>query len=91
MSNVQLIAQTVADVRAMVESMDAETRKQLSPEWLARVYSDGDVDPWTLGFAIALWDGENGEDRIGTCGFKAPPDAEGVVEIAYGIAPEHQG
>jgi RimJ/RimL family protein N-acetyltransferase len=26
---------------------------------------------------------------VGTCGFKGPP-ADGVVEIAYGIDPEHQ-
>jgi RimJ/RimL family protein N-acetyltransferase len=91
MSKVQLIAQTVTDVRAMVESMDADTRAQLSPDWLARVYGEGDVDPWTLGFVIVPSDRQNGDDRIGTCGFKAPPDSEGVVEIAYGIAPEHQG
>lgn len=28
---------------------------------------------------------------VGQCGFKGPPTAEGVVEIAYGVAPEHQG
>ena len=27
---------------------------------------------------------------VGTCGFKGPP-ADGVVEIAYGVAPDHQG
>jgi len=30
-------------------------------------------------------------DPIGKCGFKGPPDAEGMVEIAYGVNPEHQG
>jgi RimJ/RimL family protein N-acetyltransferase len=28
---------------------------------------------------------------VGSCAFKGPPDAEGVVEIAYGIEPEHEG
>lgn len=28
---------------------------------------------------------------VGTCGFKGPPEAEGIVEIAYGVAPDHQG
>jgi [ribosomal protein S5]-alanine N-acetyltransferase len=28
---------------------------------------------------------------IGMCLFKGPPNADGIVEIAYGIDPEHQG
>ena len=29
--------------------------------------------------------------RVGTCGFKGPPGSDGVVEIAYGVSPEHEG
>ena len=35
-------------------------------------------------------DGVNGV-TIGGCAFKGPPDPEGVVEIAYGVDPVHQG
>ena len=28
---------------------------------------------------------------IGKCGFTGPPGADSAVEIAYGVAPEHQG
>ena len=28
---------------------------------------------------------------VGTAGFKAPPSDGGVVELAYGIEPDHQG
>ena len=28
---------------------------------------------------------------IGNCAFKGPPDAEGVVEVAYGIDPSYRG
>lgn len=28
---------------------------------------------------------------VGTCGFKGPPVADSVVEISYGVDPEHQG
>ena len=28
---------------------------------------------------------------VGRCGFKGPPAADGIVEIAYGIDPDHQG
>jgi RimJ/RimL family protein N-acetyltransferase len=29
--------------------------------------------------------------EVGTCGFKGPPSADGVVEIAYGVNPDYQG
>jgi len=28
---------------------------------------------------------------VGTCGFKGPPGADGIVEIAYGVTPDQQG
>lgn len=28
---------------------------------------------------------------IGQCGFKGPPEADGVAEIAYGVDPDQQG
>jgi [ribosomal protein S5]-alanine N-acetyltransferase len=28
---------------------------------------------------------------IGSCGYKGPPGADGVVEIAYGVDPAHRG
>ena len=31
------------------------------------------------------------ENVIGKCGFTGPPGADGTVEIAYGVAPEHEG
>ncbi len=39
------------------------------------------------GFRVILR--ESGQE-IGSAGFKGPPDDEGMVEIAYGIAPDHQ-
>ena len=76
------------DARAQVESMSAEDRAEVSPLWLARVYGELEVDPWTLGFAMVH---RGSEAVIGTCGFKGPPDPDGSVEIAYGVVPEHQG
>ena len=29
--------------------------------------------------------------NVGRGGFKGPPTADGIVEIAYGVSPEHQG
>jgi RimJ/RimL family protein N-acetyltransferase len=66
------------------------TSGEVSPAWLARLRADagGAPDPWAYGFAVVHQ--ERGE-VIGSGGFKGPPDADGVVEIAYGIAPGDQG
>ena len=59
---------------------------EVSPVWLARVRS-GNADVWTLGFVMV--DRATG-GAIGSCGFKDGPDADGMVEIAYGVAAEHE-
>lgn len=62
--------------------------KDVSPDWLARLEASTTVDPWTHGFALV----HLGSSRvIGAAGFKGPPGAEGVVEIAYGVVPDYQG
>jgi [ribosomal protein S5]-alanine N-acetyltransferase len=61
---------------------------EVSPEYLARLQAATMTDPWTHGFALVL---ESSRLVIGMGGFKGPPDAEGVVEIAYGVAPDYQG
>jgi len=60
----------------------------VSPEWLAALESATGADPWRFGFALAHT--ESGM-VIGNAGFTGPPDAEGIVEIAYGIVPDFQG
>ena len=61
---------------------------EVSPEYLARLHDATAADPWTHGFALVL---ESSQLVIGMGGFKGPPDADGVVEIAYGVAPDYQG
>jgi [ribosomal protein S5]-alanine N-acetyltransferase len=60
----------------------------VSPEWLAALESATGTDPWRFGFALVHK--ENGM-VIGNAGFTGPPDAEGMVEIAYGVVPDFQG
>jgi [ribosomal protein S5]-alanine N-acetyltransferase len=61
---------------------------EVSPVWVAQLRDALGPDPWTLGFAVVHRD----DDRvIGSAAFKGGPDDEGVVEIAYGIAPSYQG
>lgn len=61
---------------------------EVSAAWLARLRTLQHPDPWTLGFAVV-----HREERqiIGSAGFKGAPDAEGMVEIAYGIVPSFEG
>lgn len=42
-------------------------------------------EPW------ADWWAQDGDVIVGLCGFKAPPDGAGVVEIAYGSFPACEG
>jgi RimJ/RimL family protein N-acetyltransferase len=76
------------EVIAMVEAMSPAERAQVSADWLARLHASASADPWTHGFSLVHR--ETGVP-IGTCGFKGPPAADGVVEIAYGVDPDHQG
>jgi len=66
-------------------------REQLlsaSPEYMARVQNARQPDPWLFGFGVIH---KNDNVLIGMGGFPGPPDANGVAEIAYGIAPAYQG
>jgi len=83
----QLVPKTRDRVRAQIEAMSNEQRAQLSSDWLAQFDWPG-VDVWTLGFDIVE---RTTGDSVGGCGFKGPPGTEGIVEIAYGLEPSHQG
>ena len=58
-----------------------------SPEFIHRVESGKEADPWLFGFAIIH---KMDNMLIGTCGFPGPPDSDGVAEIAYGVSPAYQ-
>lgn len=83
----QLVLDSTEAVLARIEAMSAADRAQVSPEWLERMRSSP-PSAWTHGFAAIE---RKTNTTVGSCGFKGPPDADGVVEIAYGIAPEHRG
>lgn len=86
--SLNLIPQKLEDVLAMVEAMSPAEKAQLSADWLARLHASTSADPWTHGFSLV----ERGTGiAIGKCGFKGPPAADGVVEIAYAVDPDHRG
>lgn len=61
---------------------------EASDDFKTRVDNAKQPDPWQFGFAVIH---KNDNALIGTCGFPGPPDSKGVVEIAYGIAPNYEG
>lgn len=87
-SRLRLVPQTRDDLRALVEGMEPHETAELSPVWLALLDGSAPADPWIHGFALIH---RASGSVIGRCGFKGPPDADGVVELAYGVAPAHQG
>ena len=58
-----------------------------SPDFLTKLQTAKQADPWQFGFAII-----HRIDNVlmGMCGFPGPPNDQGVAEIAYGIAPEYR-
>jgi RimJ/RimL family protein N-acetyltransferase len=82
-----LTLQTPGELLASIEALSPEDRAEVSPAWIARVKQTQPGDVWALGF-VAM-DRATGA-TIGHCGFKGPPDADGVVEIAYGIDESHR-
>lgn len=80
--------ETTAAVLARIAAMSPADRAEVSPEWLAQLRAAPLPTPWTHG--VALVERATGA-VVGSAGFKGPPDADGVVEIAYGLAPAHRG
>ena len=83
----KIVLQNREEVEQMIAAMSENDRAQVSPEWLARMRASTVADPWVYAFRVLLRDTGT---VVGSCSFKGPP-ADGVVEIAYAIDPEHTG
>jgi RimJ/RimL family protein N-acetyltransferase len=102
--SVELRPYAAEDLLALLESEEAFLRSsglraaaglrdfyfsgEVSPKWLEQLRNAKGTDPWTIGFAVL--NPAIGQ-VIGTAGFKGPPDADGMAEVAYGIVPVWQG
>ena len=86
--SLKLVLPTLEEARAGIEAMTPAEKAELSAEWLALFHASTSVDPWVHGFSLVLRDTDT---VVGTGGFKGPPSADGVVEIAYGVSPDYQG
>jgi ribosomal-protein-alanine N-acetyltransferase len=83
-----LVMESTASVLARIDALPPEHRAQVSPDWLAQLKAADAADPWTHGFAMVE---RTGGATIGSCGYKGPPDENGVVEIAYAVDDAQQG
>jgi RimJ/RimL family protein N-acetyltransferase len=86
--NLRLVFQTRDEARANVAEMQSQGGSEVSAAWLALLDGSSLIDPWIHGFVLVQRDTGS---IVGRCGFKGPPDHDGMVEIAYYVAPEHEG
>src|SRR4051812_8931752 len=87
-AHLRLVPRSRNQVRADIQRLPPEVRKEVSAAYLALLDASSDIDAWIHGFTPVLRD--TGVP-VGLCSYKGPPDAAGMVEIAYAITPEHQG
>lgn len=83
-----LVLESLDEVRKRIEGLSDADRAQLSPEWLRLLAAAACPNPWIVGFRMVCRDNDA---VVGQCGFKGPPSADGVVEIAYFVQPESGG
>lgn len=93
---VEIIRQLIDDTRStridgseVVASLSDFFRSpDVSAAFLESLQNECGTDPWRWGFLVYS---PTAACYLGTAGFKGPPTETEQVEIAYAIAPEHQG
>ena len=76
-----------ASERTLTLGVDPELLRTVGQQTVAMLQRTGATTPWTGYLAV---DSAH-QIIIGTCAFPAPPDSEGVVEIAYFTFPPFEG
>jgi ribosomal-protein-alanine N-acetyltransferase len=84
----RLVPLTREEAQAEFERMPADVRALVSTDWLALLAGSLPADLWIHGFAMVHRDSGR---VVGRCGFKGPPDAEGTVELGYGVESDQEG
>ena len=86
-ARLNLVLQTPEEVLAWIDTLPPADRAEVSPEWIARVRESKAGDPWALSYKMVE---SSSGSVVGSCAFKGPPNADGMVEIAYGVEPDFQ-
>ena len=80
--------QDIVGIPAATGFRSMYTGNEVSSEWVKSLRSSSGPDAWRYGYFVVH---RELAEVIGAAGFKGPPDSEGIVEIAYGIAPDFEG
>lgn len=86
--NLRLVVREPAEVLTWIDAMSASDQAEVSADWIARVRAATSADAWICGFVMVH---RASDAVVGSCGYKSPPGPDGIVEIAYGVVPDHQG
>ncbi len=80
------LARADAEIGALVPDDLPDTLDHFLQFRIADLSADPATQPW-LGRAIVQTEAEGTRRVIGSCGFHAPPDADGRVEVGYRVEP----
>lgn len=87
------------DRARFAELLDARVPGDWPPElydeparlWtLEKVETVPDADGWWSYYVVRTDAGDGGRELVGIAGYKGPPDAEGMVEVGYGVMEPHR-
>jgi [ribosomal protein S5]-alanine N-acetyltransferase len=80
--------QAIAGFAAAAGMREFFVSGDVSPAFLEVLRTMHEPDAWRLGYAVVH---RESQTMIGTAGFRGEPDANAMVEIAYGIVPGYEG
>ena len=86
-ANLDLVLQSPGEVLRWIDSLPRDIRAEVSADWITRVRSTAVGDPWSLTFNLVE---RASRSVVGSCAFKGPPDAEGIVEVSYYTDPNYR-
>src|SRR5688572_10521653 len=76
--SVTLALKSPEETRRAIDALTPEQRRELSPDWLARVAAATSSDPWIHSFTLIH---RSTGTVIGTAGFKAPPSDAALLSL----------
>jgi [ribosomal protein S5]-alanine N-acetyltransferase len=83
------LAGAEAEIGAIVPSDLPDTLDNFLQFRIADLAVDPDAQPW-LGRAVVQTEPDGTRRIIGSCGFHAPPDLDGRVEVGYRVEPPYR-
>ena len=97
-ANVEMLRAAIEGREALAEALGADVPESWPPEYLDAAALQYTIDRLAEGAFRAEWQmyfvvlrrGPNSRLLVGGVGYKGPPDADGSVEVGYGIVQDHR-